>query len=277
MACRSIERAEEAKADIEKSCQGFTGTGKIVVAKCDLASLTSVREFAQTVLDTEAQINILVNNAGIMMCPKGETEDGFELQFGTNHLGHFLLTVLLLPRIRNSKPARIVTVSSTAHKRGAINFDDLNYKKRQYNSMEAYSQSKLANVMFTRELANKLKEYNIEDINAYCLHPGVIRTELGRHLNETMFKGARPLIGFVFGPFMKSPELGAQTSIYCAVDEKCANETGLYYSDCEVVTPSSKALNNAMCKKLWDASMELVGLQDYNPFTAADPGVKAQN
>lgn len=115
MACRSLERAEEAKKDIEKTCADLSETGSIVLAKCDLTSLKSVREFAQNILDTEAQINILVNNAGVMMCPKGETEDGFETQFGTNHLAHFLLTMLLLPRIRNSTPARIVTVSSKAH------------------------------------------------------------------------------------------------------------------------------------------------------------------
>lgn len=115
MACRSMERAEEAKIDIEKLCKDLPDTGNIVLAKCDLTSLKSVREFAQSILDTEPQINILVNNAGVMMCPKSETDDGFEMQFGTNHLAHFLLTMLLLPRIRNSTPARIVTVSSRAH------------------------------------------------------------------------------------------------------------------------------------------------------------------
>lgn len=115
MACRNLEKAEEAKRDIEKICSNLEDTGDLVVVKCDLTSLKSVRDCAQKLLDTEPQINLLVNNAGVMMCPKGETEDGFETQFGTNHLAHFLLTLLLLPRIRNSKPARIVTVSSRAH------------------------------------------------------------------------------------------------------------------------------------------------------------------
>nr|XP_049698164.1 retinol dehydrogenase 13 [Helicoverpa armigera]XP_049698165.1 retinol dehydrogenase 13 [Helicoverpa armigera] len=274
MACRSLERAEEAKTEIETRCKDLPDTGKIVLAKCDLTSLKSVRDFAQNVLDTEPQINILVNNAGVMMCPKSETEDGFEMQLGTNHLAHFLLTMLLLPRIRNSTPARIVTVSSKAHTRYGINFDDLNYKSRNYNAAEAYSQSKLANVLFSRELATKLKEHNIEGINTYSLHPGVIKTELGRHLNETLFSGARQIIGFVLAPFMKSPELGAQTTIYCAVDEKCANETGLYYSDCAVTSPAPKGLNDDYAKKLWEKSVELVKLGDFNPFTAADPGVK---
>ncbi|KAI5642303.1 short chain dehydrogenase domain-containing protein [Phthorimaea operculella] len=274
MACRSLERAEAAKSDIENQCKDVPETGKLILEKCDLNSLKSVREFAQKILDSEPQVNILVNNAGVMMCPKGETEDGFEIQFGTNHLAHFLLTLLLLPRIKNSKPARIVTVSSKAHTRHSINLEDVNYKTRPYNAMEAYSQSKLANVLFSKELAERLKENNIEGVNTYSLHPGVIKTELGRHLNSTMFPGARQIIGFLVGPFMKNPLMGAQTTIYCAVDEKCADETGLYYSDCVVTSPSPKANDEELCKKLWDLSVELVGLGDYNPFTAADPGVK---
>ncbi|XP_068628620.1 retinol dehydrogenase 13-like [Battus philenor] len=274
LACRSLEKAQEAKREIEEKCQELPETGVLVLEKCDLSSMKSVRDFTKKILDTEPHVDILINNAGVMMCPKGETEDGFEIQFGTNHLGHFLLTMLLLPRIKNSTPARIVTVSSKAHTKYGINFDDLNYKKRRYNAMEAYSQSKLANVLFSRELAKKLKEHNIEGINTYSLHPGVIKTELGRHMNETLFWGARKLFGVLLGPFMKSPELGAQTTIYCGIDEKCANETGLYYSDCVVTTPHPNALNDEYAKKLWDISVELVGLQDFNPFTVNDPGVK---
>lgn len=274
MACRSLERAEEAKVDIEKSCKDSSATGVLAIGKCDLTSLKSVREFAQNILDTEPQINILVNNAGVMMTPKGETEDGFETQFGTNHLAHFLLTMLLLPRIRNSTPARIVTLSSAAHKGYSINLDDLNYKIRRYNAMEAYSQSKIANVMFSRELAAKLKEHNIEGVNTYCLHPGMIKTELGRHMN--FFWGSRTIIGFLLAPFMKTLEDGAQTTIYCSVDEKCANETGLYYNNCAPETPAAKATNEAEAKKLWDLSVEMVRLGDFNPFTANDPGVKTK-
>lgn len=115
MACRSTEKAEIAKCDIEERCKALPEKGNILIEKCDLSSLKSVREFSKKILDTEPQINILVNNAGVMMCPKSFTEDGFEMQFGTNHLAHFLLTLLLLPRIRHSTPARIVTVSSRAH------------------------------------------------------------------------------------------------------------------------------------------------------------------
>ncbi|KAL4705261.1 hypothetical protein ACJJTC_010280 [Scirpophaga incertulas] len=274
MACRNMEKAEEAKNEIEKVCINESEKGSLVIVKCDLTSLKSVHECAKNILDTESQINILVNNAGVMMCPKSETEDGFETQFGTNHLAHFLLTLLLLPRIRNSIPARIVTLSSRAHSRGDINFDDLNYRNRSYSAVDAYSQSKLANILFSKELAAKLQEYNIVGVNTYSLHPGVIKTEIGRHLNDTLFRGARQLAGIVLAPFMKSPELGAQTTIYCSVDEKCANETGLYYSDCVVTKPSGKACKDEDAKKLWEISTEMVKLGDYNPFTARDPGIK---
>ncbi|KAI5635136.1 short chain dehydrogenase domain-containing protein [Phthorimaea operculella] len=273
MACRSTEKAEAAKSDIENKCKTVPGTGELIVEKLDLSSLKSVREFAQKVLDSEPQVNILVNNAGVMMCPKGETEDGFETQFATNHLAHFLLTLLLLPRIKNSIPARIVTVSSVVHTRNTIPLDDINYKTRSYSSMEAYSSSKLANVLFSKELAKRLKEHDVDGVNTYSLHPGVIRTELGRHLNSTMFPGASKLFQS-FIPFTKSPKMGAQTTIYCAVDEKCANETGLYYSDCVVTKPSRRAENEELSRKLWDLSVEMVGLKDYDPFTAADPGIK---
>ncbi|XP_045530119.1 retinol dehydrogenase 13-like [Pieris brassicae] len=273
MACRNLDKAEEAKKDIEEACKDFKETGKLIVQQCDLSSLQSVRDFSQKVIESEPQINILVNNAGIMMCPKGTTEDGFEMQFGTNHLSHFLLTMLLLPRIINSQPARIVTVSSKAHIRYDMDFEDLNYTKRNYNAAEAYSQSKLANVLFSRELAFKLKEHNIRGVNTYSLHPGLIKTELGRHLDETMFRGARRIIGFILKPFLKTPELGAQTTIYCALDEKCADETGLYYSDCAVVQPDRKALNDEYAKKLWEKSIELVKL-NFNPFTADSVNTK---
>ncbi|KAJ2948516.1 hypothetical protein O0L34_g7767 [Tuta absoluta] len=273
MGCRSLEKAETARSDIENTCKTISGTGQLIVEKLDLSSLKSVREFSQKILDSEPQVNILVNNAGVMMCPKGETEDGFETQFATNHLAHFLLTLLLLPRIKNSKPARIVTVSSIAHTKNTIYLEDVNYKTRSYSSVEAYSQSKLANVLFSKELAKRLKENNIDGVNTYSLHPGVIRTELGRHLNSTMFPGASKLFQS-FVPFTKSPKMGAQTTIYCAVDEKCADETGLYYSDCVVTKPSRRAKDEELSNKLWDLSVEMVGLNDYDPFTAADPGIK---
>lgn len=175
LACRNVQRASDAVQDIKKECEGQNNTGQLVVSELDLSSLNSVRKWAKHILDTEESIHLLVNNAGVMMCPKTITEDGNELQFQTNHLSHFLLTLLLLPKIIQSAPARIVNVSSVAHNRmyyfkvhqreffvccvagGTIVFDDLNFQKRAYSAIGAYSQSKLANVLFTKELARRIE------------------------------------------------------------------------------------------------------------------------
>ena len=175
IACRSAEKGEEAVVEVRAK----SGNDKVVFRRLDLASLESVRQFASKVLEEEPTIDILINNAGVMACPYSKTEDGFEMQFGVNHLGHFLLTNLILDRLKESPAARIVNVSSTAHRRTeGINFDDLNSEK-SYNSFVAYGQSKLANILFTRSLAKRLVGTSVI---ANCLHPGVIRTELGRHI-----------------------------------------------------------------------------------------------
>ncbi|KAF5281074.1 hypothetical protein FQR65_LT14870 [Abscondita terminalis] len=268
MACRNVEKANESANDIKSNCEGQDNLGEIGVVQLDLCSLESVRECASKLLESERRIDILINNAGVMMCPQSKTADGFETQFGTNHLGHFLFTLLLLPRIIESPSARIVNLSSRAHTSGNINFDDLNYEKRKYSALQAYSDSKLANVLFTKELARRLQEANIENVKVYSLHPGVINTELGRHLDNTYFKGVHWTFSVLFGKFLKTPEQGAQTSIHCAVDENAGNETGLYYSDCKVKKPVNKAERVEDAQKLWEMSVNFVGLdQNYDPFS----------
>ncbi|XP_063967091.1 retinol dehydrogenase 11-like [Lytechinus pictus] len=249
MACRNIEKAEEARLDVVR----VSGSSNVVVKKLDLASMKSIRKFAEDIKKEEKQLNILLNNAGIMMCPRWETEDGFEMQLGTNHLGHFLLTLLLLDLIKSSAPSRIVNVSSAAHDRGSMHFDDILLKK-SYGPMKAYGQSKLANILFTRELARQLKGTGV---TCYSLHPGVINTELVRHFPSY----AAPLL-FLGSAFLKTPEQGAQTNIYCCVDEKAGQETGLYYKDCATATPTKAAQDNEAAKKLWDLSLKLVGLEE---------------
>uniref|UniRef100_A0AAR5PW77 Uncharacterized protein n=1 Tax=Dendroctonus ponderosae TaxID=77166 RepID=A0AAR5PW77_DENPD len=251
MACRDKQKAAAAADDIKSSCQSTAKLGELVIEPLDLTSLQSVRNCANAILSKEPSIDLLVNNAGIMTCPEGTTEDGFETQFGTNHLGHFLFTMLLLPKIIQSDRSRIVTLSSLAHDRGTIDFDDLNFKTRPYNAGQAYSQSKLSNVLFSSELARRLKEANINNVTTYCLYPGIIKTELSRHLGSTY--------GFV-ASFLWS-------TIYCSVDEKCANESGLYYAECAVKTPSLAASNKEQAKRLWIESVKLVGLpKNFNPF-----------
>lgn len=251
LACRDMTKARIAADEIRQK----SGNGNVVVKKLDLASLQSVRDFAKDVEKNEERLDVLINNAGIMMCPKWETEDGFEMQFGVNHLGHFLLTNCLLDLLKKSAPSRIVIVSSLAHERGQIHFDDINLDK-DYTPQKSYRQSKLANVLFGKELATRL---NGSGVTVYSLHPGVIRTELGRHLFNS-FPMWKIMLAKVFMRLVKNAREGAQTTIYCAVDESLANSSGLYYSDCAPKKPAPQALNDAAAKKLWDLSASMVGL-----------------
>lgn len=252
LACRDLEKAEKAAASIREQ----TGNGNVLVHKLDLASLESVRAFAKKIQDTETQLDVLVNNAGIMRCPKWKTEEGFEMQFGVNHLGHFLLTNLLLELLKKSAPSRIVNVSSIVHTKGKINFDDINMDQK-YDSAASYSQSKLANVLFTRELAKLLVGTGV---TANSLHPGVVLTDLGRHILPTVSLWLKvalsPLVFFI----CKNPWQGAQTNIHCAVAKELEKTTGLYFSDCAPKEPAPQAKDDEVARRLWELSAQMVGL-----------------
>ncbi|PNJ01880.1 RDH13 isoform 9 [Pongo abelii] len=153
LACRDMEKCEAAAKDI----RGETLNHHVNARHLDLASLQSIREFAAKIIEEEERVDILINNAGVMRCPHWITEDGFEMQFGVNHLGHFLLTNLLLDKLKASAPSRIINLSSLAHVAGHIDFDDLNWQTRKYNTKAAYCQSKLAIVLFTKELSRRLQ------------------------------------------------------------------------------------------------------------------------
>ncbi|XP_060849468.1 retinol dehydrogenase 12-like isoform X2 [Rhopalosiphum padi] len=265
LACRNVGKAEQAISDIMAEVKDG-GLGQLVVEELDLASFVSIKRCAKRILQNEKQIHVLVNNAGVMTCPKGKTQDGFETQFGVNHLGHFLFTSLLLPRIRNSTPARIINVSSMAHARGSINFEDINSDKN-YSAIAAYSQSKLANVLFSKELARKLEGTRV---HVYSLHPGIVNTELARTVDQVYFPGTWLLGRVILFPWVKTPEQGAQTTLHCSIDEKAGEETGLYYSDCKVKEPSASAKDPELAKKLWVKSMEMVGLNDYDMFNCSE-------
>lgn len=201
----------------------------------DLSSLKSVRLFAKQVSQTVSAIDILINNAGVMLGPDRLTEDGFEMHFGTNHLGiknsvfwvscfgsklgHFLLTLSLIPLLKKSTKARVVTVSSCGHLWGKIDLGNLNPKNG--DPVEAYNSSKLANVLFTRELAKRLGPAS--PVTTYCLHPGVIFTDIVRHL--PLFK----LIAIILKLILIDVEMGSQTTLYCALEQSLDNESGHYY------------------------------------------------
>ncbi|XP_076577542.1 retinol dehydrogenase 12, like isoform X2 [Chaetodon auriga] len=247
MACRDMDRAQAAMKEVVES----SGSQQVTCMRLDLADSKSIREFAEAINKGEPQLNILINNAGVMVCPYGKTADGFEMQIGVNHLGHFLLTHLLIDLIKRSAPARIITVSSMAHSFGSINLEDINSEK-SYNKSGAYSQSKLANVLFNRLLAKKLEGTGV---TTYSLHPGVIQTDLWRHLS-----GPQRFVMKMVSPFTKSPVQGAQTTIYCAVEPSLEKESGGYYSDCAPASCSAAAKDDDMAQKLWELSCQLLSI-----------------
>ncbi|XP_036411295.1 retinol-DH_like_SDR_c domain-containing protein [Megalops cyprinoides] len=255
MACRDMKRAEKAAMEIRHS----TGNENVVVQELDLASLQSVRQFVQDFAASEDRLDILINNAGVMMCPQGLTADGFETQIGVNHLGHFLLTNLLLEKLKSSAPSRVVNVSSVVHKGGKIHFDDLFFEKTAYNSLVSYRQSKLANVLFSRELARRMKGTGV---TSYALHPGVIRTELGRHVEAWSPLLLKTVLTAPSLLLMKTPWQGAQTSIYCAVAEGLEDKSGCYFSDCAEKEPAPEGKDDLAALRLWEVSAQLVGYKE---------------
>ena len=254
MACRNLRKAEEALKEIVQK----SGNKNIVAKRLDLASLKSVREFAEDVNNNEARLDVLVNNAGLIVKTLTTTEDGFETTMGVNHLGHFLLTNLLLDLLKKSAPSRIVVVSSTAHNSPwftttGFNFENMN-GEIDYSPNNAYGQSKLANILFTRELARRL---NGIGVTANSLHPGVIYTEISRNALSTL---QSIFVNYIFPHFAKTSFEGTQTTIHVAVSEELDGVTGLYFVDCKEKKPEETALDDEAAKKLWQVSAELVGL-----------------
>lgn len=253
MACRDRQRAEDAARDIQN--QAGTSQGEIVIKHLDLASLQSVRRFCEEVIREEPRIDVLINNAGLYQCPYSKSEEGFEMQLGVNHLGHFLLTNLLLDLLKQSSPSRVVVVSSKLYKYGSINFEDLN-SEQSYNKSFCYSQSKLANLLFTRELARRLDG---TEVTVNALTPGIVRTRLGRHVNIPLL--IKPLFWLVSWLFFKSPLEGAQTPLYLACSPEVEGVSGKCFANCEEEQLLSKATDDHAAKRLWDLSESMVGLR----------------
>lgn len=254
MACRDRDRAEKAAQEIQE--EAGPDRGELVIKLLDLASLKSVRSFCEEILKEEPRLDVLINNAGIYQCPYTKTEDGYEMQFAVNHLGHFLLTNLLLDLLKRSAPSRIIVVSSKLYKYGDVNFDDLN-SEQSYDKAFAYSRSKLANLLFTLELSHKLEETGVT-VNA--LTPGIVRTNLGRHVYIPLL--VKPLFNLASWAFFKSPEQGAQTSIYLACSPDVEGIQGKCFANCQEEQLLDKATDEEVAKKLWDINEVMVGLTD---------------
>jgi NAD(P)-dependent dehydrogenase (short-subunit alcohol dehydrogenase family) len=254
LACRNAEKGRRAVERIAETVEG----GRAEFAELDLSRLESVQAFATRFKEENDRLDILVNNAGVMMPPYGKTVDGFEIQFGVNHLGHFALTGWLLPLLRKTPGARIVTVSSAAHNWGEVDFDDLSWETRQYKKMAAYGQSKLANLMFTYELQRRLAAAGADTL-ALASHPGWTATDLQRHTRS--FRLFNPL-------FAMKPWQGALPTLFAATASEARG--GEYYGPDgwmemkgypKVVASNEASRDRAAAGRLFDVSEELTGVR----------------
>jgi len=229
-----------------------TGNREVALEIADLASQRQVRELAARLLAAEPEIHVLVNNAGLTLAERRLTEDGLEETFAVNHLAPFLLTNLLLDRLRGSSPARVVTVASAAHRGAAIPFDDLN-GERGFSGWIAYGWTKLANILFTAELARRLAG---SGVTATCLHPGVVATGFGRE-GPFLVREFQRLLGRVF---LLDPKQGADTLVWLASSPEMEGASGGYYAKRRLATPSRAAGDAAAARRLWQESERLTGL-----------------
>lgn len=253
MACRDLEKAEAARDEI-LAADSRIAKDQLEVMRLDLGQLSQVRDFAKAFLETSRPIHLLINNAGVMLPDRRETADGFEVHFGVNHLGHFLLTHLLLERIRASAPARILNVSSDALHFSSLteSLEDLNWTKRKFSGWRSYGDSKLMNVLFTNELTRRLAH---DGVVSNALHPGIVKTELGR--DQPWWMSA---VGLLMLPISKSPEQGAATSVYLATNDELGREGAGYFADCAPGRIHPLSDNAQLANSLWKLSEELVGL-----------------
>lgn len=253
VACRSLEKGEQA---IKAILTEFPSKGGLDNIPVDLASLKSIQEFSKAVKNKYSKIHILVNNAGVMLTPYGKTTDGFETQFGTNHIGSFYLTLSLLDVItRSGTPenvARIVNVSSSAYRAGYIKWDDINSEK-SYNNYVAYGQSKLANALFTAELQKRLSAKSA-NVSVSSVHPGVVNSGLYQHLHWLVLSVQRPLASMFF---LTNSE-GAWTSLYAAASTEVEKDRGVFYCNCQKHDMLPHAFNAEDARRLWELTEKLI-------------------
>ena len=245
MVCRSRERGEAALQEVKSQ----SGNPDVELMICDLSSLDSVNEFCRDFRMKYKQLHVLINNAGVIVPDYRTTSEGYELQFGVNHLAHFLLTDRLLDLLKEGAPARIINVASVAHKSGKIYFDDVNLKQN-YGAWRAYAQSKLANVLFTFRLAEMLEG---SGVTVNCLHPGTVATNIVVKQNSPIGK----LIARIMGWLIMPPEKGAETAVYLASSGEVEGITGKYFYRKKPVPSSRLSYDKETAGKLWDLSVKM--------------------
>lgn len=253
-------RDPDAVAAVIRELGGETPGAELIPATVDLADLSSVRAAVDGI--ATRPIDLLINNAGVMYTPFARTADGFELQFGTNHLGHFLLTTLLLPNLRaaaqrSGTPARVVTVSSDAHRAHAVDLADPNFRERPYDKFVAYAQSKAANVLMTVELRNR---YADSGIHSFAVHPGVCATGLSRHMSRDDFAEMKRMSAGKPGLLanLDSIPQAAATSVWAATAPGLDAESGVYLADCGIGRAAEHALDPAAATALWELSERII-------------------
>ncbi|XP_051540185.1 retinol dehydrogenase 14 [Myxocyprinus asiaticus] len=245
IACRDEEKARKAVREIRARSHSMN----VLFIELDLANMKSIREFSKTFLQQEKRLDILINNAG-MPSVLDWTDDNFSMCFGVNHLGHFLLTNLLLPRLKESSPSRVITLTCSSYKYQKLDFQDLNYNLFPFFT---YCRSKLANIYFTHELARMMEG---KGVTAYAVHPGYVQSNWTCHFSVLF----RIVVQVVMFMFFTSCEAGAQTVVYCAVSDEVLPHNGRYFADCQPAPLQAFARDPGVAKKLWEASERLVKL-----------------
>jgi NAD(P)-dependent dehydrogenase (short-subunit alcohol dehydrogenase family) len=244
LVCRDRSRGEKTVDEIRRE----TGNAAVNLMLADLSAQKSIRKLASDFLARSEPLDILVNNAGVFNLKRSVTEDNIETVFAVNHLSYFMLTLLLLARLKQGARARIVNVASEAHRSGTIDFDDLE-GARSYRPMRIYGRSKLANILFTYELARRLEGTGVI-VN--CLHPGGVATGLG--LNNGAI--AR-LLARLIHPFLRTPEEGARTQVYLASSPEVEGISGAYFVDCKPAKSSPESYDTSVARRLWETSARM--------------------
>src|SRR5918992_2140611 len=245
---RNKAKCQATLEEIWRNASIDTNKNQVSYLLADLSSQASIHQLAKEFLYSHESLDILVNNAGVFLSRRFATVDGIEYTFAVNHLAPFLLTNLLFERIKASSPSRIITPSSVAHRGAYINFDNLQFERGRYNGVEAYRQSKLANVLFTKELARRLRE---SGVTSNCFHPGGVRTNLVQS-SAWHYR----LIWAIINPFLANPKKGADTAIYLASSSEVAEISGKYFVNKKPVRPSKLADDHDAAARLWKISEE---------------------
>ena len=250
MLCRNPERGERARAELARLCQGW-GTPEPRLFLADLSDLAQVKNVALEINQQNIPLDILINNAGLIVPSREETTQGYEYTLAANHLGHFVLTHHMLSALEHAPSGRIINVASRAHRVAKVDWDDLHWAKRRYASFTVYGTTKLFNILFTRALAKRLKARGSQ-VTVNSLHPGVIRTGFGKD-----YRGLFHALVTLGGPFLSSPERGAQTIIYLASSPEVTGVSGAYFARCKQAQPRAAGRNDYDADCLWSLSEEL--------------------